>query len=80
MWDGHVTAWERTCNTAPVPHLCVIIIDERTVITGSYNFTGSAEHDNDENLVIIDDQAVARAYLDEFNQAYAQAQAPNRCR
>jgi phosphatidylserine/phosphatidylglycerophosphate/cardiolipin synthase-like enzyme len=60
-------------------HHKVIIIDDRTVITGSYNFTGSAERDNDENLVIIDDPAIARSYLDEFNRTYAQAQTPTRC-
>jgi phosphatidylserine/phosphatidylglycerophosphate/cardiolipin synthase-like enzyme len=37
-----------------------IVIDERTVITGSYNFTSSAEKDNDENLVIVDDPNLAR--------------------
>jgi phosphatidylserine/phosphatidylglycerophosphate/cardiolipin synthase-like enzyme len=58
----------------------VIVIDERTMITGSYNFTGSAEHDNDENLVIVYDPALARAYLGEFQRVYAQAQAPTRCR
>ena len=47
-------------------HHKVIVIDERTVITGSYNFTSSAEKDNDENLVIVDDPNLARAYLDEF--------------
>src|SRR6266498_3851289 len=61
-------------------HHKVIVIDERTVITGSYNFTGSAEKDNDENLVIVDDSALARAYLDEFARGYAQAQGPTRCR
>src|SRR5262245_24673931 len=61
-------------------HHKVIVIDERTVITGSYNFTGSAEKDNDENLVIVDDPNLARAYLEEFERAYAQAQAPTRCR
>jgi phosphatidylserine/phosphatidylglycerophosphate/cardiolipin synthase-like enzyme len=61
-------------------HHKVIIIDERTVISGSYNFTNSAEKDNDENLVIVDDSALARAYLDEFERVYAQAQAPARCR
>jgi phosphatidylserine/phosphatidylglycerophosphate/cardiolipin synthase-like enzyme len=61
-------------------HHKVIIIDERTVITGSYNFTSSAEKDNDENLVIVDDPNLARAYLDEFERVYAQAQAPTRCR
>jgi len=61
-------------------HHKVIIIDERTVITGSHNFTNSAERDNDENLVIVDDPNLARAYLDEFDRVYAQAQAPTRCR
>jgi phosphatidylserine/phosphatidylglycerophosphate/cardiolipin synthase-like enzyme len=61
-------------------HHKVIVIDERTVITGSYNFTSSAEKDNDENLVIVDDPNLARAYLDEFERVYAQAQAPTRCR
>jgi phosphatidylserine/phosphatidylglycerophosphate/cardiolipin synthase-like enzyme len=61
-------------------HHKVIVIDARTVITGSYNFTGSAERDNDENLVIIDDPNLARAYLDEFARVYAQAEAPARCR
>jgi phosphatidylserine/phosphatidylglycerophosphate/cardiolipin synthase-like enzyme len=61
-------------------HHKVIIIDEHIVITGSYNFTGSAERDNDENLVIVDDPRLARAYLDEFEQVYAQAQTPTRCR
>jgi phosphatidylserine/phosphatidylglycerophosphate/cardiolipin synthase-like enzyme len=61
-------------------HHKVIVIDARTVITGSYNFTNSAERDNDENLVIVDDVALARAYLDEFERVYAQAQAPTRCR
>ncbi len=60
-------------------HHKVIVIDERTVITGSYNFTNSAEKDNDENLVIVDDAALARAYLDEFERVYAQVQAPTRC-
>jgi phosphatidylserine/phosphatidylglycerophosphate/cardiolipin synthase-like enzyme len=60
-------------------HHKVIVIDERTVITGSYNFTGSAEKDNDENLVIVDDPVLARVYLDEFQRVYAQAEAPTRC-
>lgn len=60
-------------------HHKLIVIDERTVITGSYNFTNSAEQSNDESLVIVDDAALARAYLEEFARVYAQAQAPTRC-
>jgi phosphatidylserine/phosphatidylglycerophosphate/cardiolipin synthase-like enzyme len=60
-------------------HHKVIVIDECTVITGSYNFTNSAEKDNDENLVMVDGPNLARAYLDEFERVYAQAQSPARC-
>jgi phosphatidylserine/phosphatidylglycerophosphate/cardiolipin synthase-like enzyme len=60
-------------------HHKVIVIDERIVITGSYNFTASAERDNDENLVIVDDPVLARDYLKEFERVYAQALAPARC-
>jgi phosphatidylserine/phosphatidylglycerophosphate/cardiolipin synthase-like enzyme len=61
-------------------HHKVIIIDKRIVITGSYNFTNNAERNNDENIVIIEDQALAQAYLEEFDRVYAHAQAPSRCR
>ena len=56
------------------------MIDERTVITGSSNFTSSAERDSDESLMIVDAPNLARSYLDEFQRVYAQAQAPTRCR
>ncbi len=45
-----------------IAHNKVMVIDGRTVITGSYNFTWSAEHKNAENLVIIRDPAVASEY------------------
>ncbi|MEI7770639.1 MAG: phospholipase D-like domain-containing protein [Chloroflexales bacterium] len=61
-------------------HHKVIIIDQRVVITGSYNFTSRAESVNDENLLIIDDPAIARLYMDEFARVYAQAQNPVACR
>ncbi len=61
-------------------HHKAIVIDERTVITGSYNFTSSAERDSDESLMIVDAPNLARSYLDEFQRVYAQAQAPTRCR
>jgi phosphatidylserine/phosphatidylglycerophosphate/cardiolipin synthase-like enzyme len=60
-------------------HHKVIIIDERVVITGSYNFTGRAEDVNDENLIIIDSPQIAQAYMAEFERVYRQAQSPTRC-
>ncbi len=61
-------------------HHKVIIIDRRVVITGSYNFTSRAESVNDENLLIIDDPAIAKLYMDEFERVFAQAQNPVACR
>jgi phosphatidylserine/phosphatidylglycerophosphate/cardiolipin synthase-like enzyme len=57
-------------------HHKVIIIDRKIVITGSYNFTASAEQSNDENVVIIFSPAVAAQYLEEFQRVYSQAQQP----
>jgi len=40
------------------------VIDERTLITGWYNCASSAERDNDDKLVIVDDRNLAHAYLE----------------
>lgn len=47
------------------------ILDGRTVLTGSYNWTRSAARENQENLVVTDDPALARAYSDEFARLWA---------
>lgn len=62
-----------------VLHSKLIIIDDRIVVMGSYNFTANASSSNDENLLIINDPALARAYVDEFNRIYQQAQSPTKC-
>ncbi len=51
-------------------HHKVIIIDQEIVITGSYNFTASAERTNDENVVIFFDKQIAASYLAEFRRVY----------
>jgi phosphatidylserine/phosphatidylglycerophosphate/cardiolipin synthase-like enzyme len=48
-------------------HHKVFIIDEKIVITGSFNPTKSANEKNDENILIIYDEGIARKYLEEFN-------------
>ncbi len=55
-------------------HHKTMIIDDRVVITGSYNFTRSAETRNDENLVVLYNPAIANFYMEEFNRIYNQAQ------
>ena len=46
-----------------IAHNKVIIIDGKTVIGGSYNFTTSAEDRNAENVTFIDSTDVAKLYL-----------------
>jgi len=40
-----------------------MVIDGQTVITGSFNFTKSAEENNAENLLIIHDSDLAAKYV-----------------
>jgi phosphatidylserine/phosphatidylglycerophosphate/cardiolipin synthase-like enzyme len=56
-----------------IMHHKLIIIDDETVITGSYNFTHSAETINDENVLIIHDFEVAAQFVDEFGRVYERA-------
>ena len=51
-----------------VMHHKVIIIDGRTVIFGSFNFSNNADKDNDENLLIVDDPVLAQAFEAEFQR------------
>jgi phosphatidylserine/phosphatidylglycerophosphate/cardiolipin synthase-like enzyme len=45
-----------------IAHNKIMIIDARVVITGSFNFTKSAEEHNAENLLVIHDPGLAAAY------------------
>jgi phosphatidylserine/phosphatidylglycerophosphate/cardiolipin synthase-like enzyme len=46
-----VEVWIDACHA--IAHNKVIVIDRRTVITGSFNFTRQAEHENAENLLVL---------------------------
>lgn len=46
-----------------IAHNKIMILDQQTVITGSFNFTRAAEEKNAENLLIIRDRAIAALYL-----------------
>jgi len=55
-------------------HHKTIIIDESIVITGSYNFTNSAEVRNDEFVLVIYNEEIAKYFIAEFQRVYDQAQ------
>jgi phosphatidylserine/phosphatidylglycerophosphate/cardiolipin synthase-like enzyme len=58
-------------------HHKVIIIDGETVITGSYNFTKSADDSNDDNVLVIHSPAVAALYEQEYQKLYASGETPD---
>jgi phosphatidylserine/phosphatidylglycerophosphate/cardiolipin synthase-like enzyme len=49
------------------------IIDGEKVLTGSYNYSANANERNDENLVFLIDEVLAREYSSEFNELWEQA-------
>jgi len=77
----------RTLHCAGVPvrqdgnpsflHHKLIIVDERFVITGSLNFSTSAETSNDENVIIVDNPDIAKLYIQEFERVWAQGSDPD---
>ena len=57
-----------------IAHNKIMIIDNRVVITGSFNFTQAAENKNAENLLILDDlPELTRAYKENFQQHLSHA-------
>jgi len=55
-------------------HNKVILIDGKTVITGSFNFTKAAQEKNAENLIIVHDPELAQAYSKnwQFHRAHSE--------
>jgi phosphatidylserine/phosphatidylglycerophosphate/cardiolipin synthase-like enzyme len=45
-----------------IAHSKIMVIDSRTILTGSFNFTKAAENNNAENLLVIQDVALAAKY------------------
>lgn len=54
-------------------HDKVIIIDDSIVVTGSLNFSSSADEENEENVVILDNAEIAALYLQEYQRLWGQA-------
>ena len=51
-------------------HDKLIIVDNRYVITGSFNFSTNATESNDENVIIIDNPDIANLYMQEFGRIW----------
>lgn len=58
-------------------HDKLIVVDNRIVITGSFNFSNNATDNNDENVVIIDNPEIANFYMQEFGRVWSIATDPD---
>jgi phosphatidylserine/phosphatidylglycerophosphate/cardiolipin synthase-like enzyme len=54
-------------------HHKVFVIDGKIVAFGSYNFSKSAEENNDENLIIVYSEPIAQQFIQEFYRVWNQA-------
>ncbi|MDJ0658046.1 MAG: DUF655 domain-containing protein [Crocosphaera sp.] len=70
--------WQTNINTVGVANLPqgdklhhkFAIIDDNIVITGSHNWSASANYQNDETLLVIKNPLIIQHYQQEFNQLY----------
>jgi phosphatidylserine/phosphatidylglycerophosphate/cardiolipin synthase-like enzyme len=49
-----------------IAHNKIMIIDDITTITGSFNFAYNAEHRNAENIIVINDPNITKLYTNNF--------------
>jgi phosphatidylserine/phosphatidylglycerophosphate/cardiolipin synthase-like enzyme len=64
----------RIDDDVAIAHNKVIVIDDNLVVTGSYNFTRSAEERNAENVVFIRDQCTAKLFIENFEERWRMAE------
>jgi phosphatidylserine/phosphatidylglycerophosphate/cardiolipin synthase-like enzyme len=63
-----------TLPTGDLLHHKFAVIDRRTVITGSHNWSNAANYSNDETLLAIEDNSTVAAHFDrEFDRLYQRA-------
>jgi phosphatidylserine/phosphatidylglycerophosphate/cardiolipin synthase-like enzyme len=58
-------------------HSKVFIFDEQIVAMGSFNFSASARDDNSENLLVIHNPDIAKAYLAEWQARFNEGRVPS---
>ena len=57
-----------------IAHNKTMVIDDQYVLTGSYNWTYSAEYKNAENLILISDESISKEYKENFKKRIETAQ------
>jgi phosphatidylserine/phosphatidylglycerophosphate/cardiolipin synthase-like enzyme len=54
-------------------HHKVLILDDETVVCGSFNFSDGADRSNDENAIVVASKPLARRFEEEFQRVYGAA-------
>ena len=63
-----------------IMHNKFAIIDNHILLTGSYNWTFSANNRNDENLMVTDDPEIIARYQNQFEKLWLNKYSPERTR
>jgi phosphatidylserine/phosphatidylglycerophosphate/cardiolipin synthase-like enzyme len=71
FWCAHLPV--RQDGNGSFLHHKVIVIDSSIVVTGSLNYSTSADEENEENVVILENPEIAALYLQEFDKLWGQA-------
>lgn len=74
MKDAGLDVWQDGSPYAM--HHKVIVVDEKVVIFGSFNFSDNADESNDENLLIVHDPALAKEFKAEYDRVLNLAKNP----
>lgn len=74
MQSAGVPVW---IDTPPgIAHMKAIVIDQRRVIAGSFNFTNSAQRRNVEDVLFVEDARLATRFLENWRERQAVSRAP----
>jgi mitochondrial cardiolipin hydrolase len=57
-------------------HHKFVVLDDKVVLTGSYNWTLASEKSNHENLLVLRQTSLVESYLAEFDALWSDAEAP----
>lgn len=57
-----------------IAHNKIMVIDGKTILTGSFNFTKAAEENNAENLLVIQDATLAAKYAANWQKHLAHSE------
>ncbi|MEO0949399.1 MAG: phospholipase D-like domain-containing protein [Cyanobacteria bacterium J06641_5] len=80
-FEAENNPWAKPITEVGVPALArgdklhhkFALIDDRRIVTGSHNWSPSANYQNDETVLIVDNLTVARHFRREFDRLYTSA-------